>query len=52
MGIDLTFLSRKKVYDATNVHVTQLSRVLGFIDITALGVSCTLGNGIYVLAGR
>lgn len=51
MGFDLAFLSRKKVYDATNIHVTQLSRVLGFIDITALGVSCTLGNGIYVLAG-
>lgn len=30
---------------------TQLSRVLTLTDITAIGVSCTLGNGIYVLAG-
>lgn len=51
MGFDLSFLNRKKVYDSTNIHVTQLSRVLGLVDITALGVSCTLGNGIYVLAG-
>lgn len=52
MGFDWSFLNRKKVYTAQNVQVTQLSRVLSFIDITALGVSCTLGNGIYVLAGE
>ncbi len=51
MVVDLSFLNRKKVYDSTNIHATQLSRVLGFFDITALGVACTLGNGIYVLAG-
>jgi L-asparagine transporter-like permease len=51
MGFDLSFLNRKKVYDSQNIHVTQLSRVLNLVDITALGVSCTLGNGIYVLAG-
>jgi L-asparagine transporter-like permease len=51
MKIDLSFLTRKKKYDAVNVHHTNLSRVLKLVDIVALGVSCTLGNGIYVLAG-
>jgi basic amino acid/polyamine antiporter, APA family len=46
------FLYRKKKYDSVNIHQTNLSRVLGLVDITALGVSCTLGNGIYVLAGE
>jgi hypothetical protein len=36
-----------KKYDSVNIHQTNLSRVLGLVDITALGVSCTLGNGIY-----
>lgn len=49
--VDLSFLFRKKKFDTTTVQATQLSRVLGLMDITALGVSCTLGNGIYVLAG-
>lgn len=51
MRFDLSFLSRKKKYDSVEVHQTNLSRVLGLVDITALGISCTLGNGIYVLAG-
>jgi hypothetical protein len=51
MRLDLSFLYRKKTYDENNVHQTKLHRVLGLVDITALGVSCTLGNGIYVLAG-
>lgn len=50
--VDLSFLFRKKKFDQTSVHATELSRVLGLMDITALGVSCTLGNGIYVLAGK
>jgi hypothetical protein len=41
-----------KKYDSVNIHQTNLSRVLGLVDITALGVSCTLGNGIYVLGGE
>ncbi len=51
MRLDLSFLNRKKTYNEDNVHQTNLHRVLGLVDITALGVSCTLGNGIYVLAG-
>jgi hypothetical protein len=51
MKVDLSFLYRKKKYDQTDIQNTQLDRVLGLVDITALGVSCTLGNGIYVLAG-
>jgi amino acid transporter len=51
MRLDLSFLHRKNTYNEDNVHQTNLHRVLGLVDITALGVSCTLGNGIYVLAG-
>lgn len=51
MKVDFNFLVRKKKYDAVNVHETNLSRVLKLVDIAALGISCTLGNGIYVLAG-
>ena len=52
MKLDFSFLYRKKKYDSVNIHETNLSRVLGLVDITALGVACTLGNGIYVLAGE
>ena len=51
MKLDLSFVNRRKQYDQTNIQSTNLDRVLGLVDITALGVSCTLGNGIYVLAG-
>ena len=42
------FFYRKKTY---NYEETQLSKVLSLFDLTALGVSCTLGSGIYVIAG-
>jgi hypothetical protein len=51
MVFSFDFITRKKKYDAVNVQQTNLSRVLGLADITAIGISCTLGNGIYVLAG-
>lgn len=37
MKFDASFLNRKKKYDSVNVHQTNLSRVLGLVDITALG---------------
>lgn len=51
MVLSFDFITRKKKYDSVNVQQTNLSRVLGLADITAIGISCTLGNGIYVLAG-
>jgi amino acid transporter len=52
MPIDLTFLYRRKKYTSTNsVEQTNLKRVLNIVDLTALGVSCTLGSGVYVLEG-
>lgn len=52
MTLGTSFLFRKKKFDQTSLEQTKLDRVLGIVDITALGVSCTLGNGIYVLAGQ
>jgi hypothetical protein len=37
MKFDASFLNRKKKYDSVNIHQTNLSRVLGLTDITALG---------------
>jgi amino acid transporter len=52
MHIDLTFLYRRKKYTSINsVEATNLKRVLNIVDLTALGVSCTLGSGIYAIAG-
>ena len=45
------FLFRKKTFNDDNVHSTNLHRVLGLLDVTAIGISSTLGSGIYVLAG-
>ncbi len=51
--INLSILFRKKKFDALNnkVEETNLSRVLNLVDVSALGISCTLGVGIYILAG-
>jgi basic amino acid/polyamine antiporter, APA family len=52
MPVDLTFLYRRKKYTSLNsVEKTDLKRVLNVFDLTALGVSCTLGSGVYVLVG-
>ena len=37
MTFDWSFIYRKKKYDATTIEQTELSRVLNFVDITALG---------------
>jgi L-asparagine transporter-like permease len=51
MKCSLDFLYRKKQFNNSNVENTKLARVLGVWDITALGISCTIGSGIYVLTG-
>jgi amino acid transporter len=45
------FLFRKKKFDSDSVSTTNLHRILGLFDVTAIGISSTLGSGIYVLAG-
>jgi amino acid transporter len=45
------FLFRKKKFDTESLTNTNLHRILGIFDVTAIGISSTLGSGIYVLAG-
>lgn len=50
---NFNFLYRKKSIKNDNEEEGKkaLSRVLGLTDISAIGISSTLGSGIYVLAG-
>jgi hypothetical protein len=47
--LDLEFFYRKKKFTTENVTESNLSRVLGLLDICTLGISATLGAGIYIL---
>lgn len=49
MKIYQTFARKKPLVETKH---TPLAKVLGTIDLTALGIGSTLGVGIYVLAGE
>jgi L-asparagine transporter-like permease len=51
MGLSCDFWCRKKKFNNMDIENTKLARVLGVLDITALGIACTIGSGIYVLTG-
>ena len=51
MKLEFSFLYRKKYLDSHNMTQTKFARVLGLMDIVALGVSCALGSSIYILSG-
>lgn len=45
-------MTRKKLMPVQEYEDTKFKRVFGTFDLTALGVSATLGVGVYVLAGH
>ena len=44
-------ISRKKILVDDNSQDRKLEKCLNTFDLIAIGVSCTLGSGIYVLTG-
>lgn len=49
--VDLSFLTRKKVFTKNSLEETRLNRVLGLLDVLFIGIGMTLGSGIYILSG-
>ena len=48
--VNFDFLLRKKKFKNEEATQTNLSRVLGLLDVSAIGISSTLGSGIYILS--
>jgi amino acid transporter len=44
-------LTRRKTFNKNEMNQTRLARCLSLLDLTAIGIGCTLGAGIYVVAG-
>ncbi|VVC93991.1 unnamed protein product [Leptidea sinapis] len=51
MGCGKLFAALRRCKQLQDDNTTKLSRCLGLLDLTALGVGSTLGLGVYVLAG-
>ena len=45
-------MTRKKPMPVHDCEESKFNRLFGTFDLTALGVSATLGVGVYVLAGH
>lgn len=45
-------MTRRKPMPSPEAEESKLGRVFNTFDLTALGVSATLGVGVYVLAGH
>lgn len=45
-------MTRRKPIPPHDQEDSKFSKIFGTLDLTALGVSATLGVGIYVLAGH
>ena len=51
MGVDLNFLTRKKVFTPEAMVNSKLNRVLNLFDVFSIGMGFTLGSGIYIMIG-
>ena len=47
--LNFDFLLRKKKFSLDTIAETKLARVLGLSDICTIGISSTIGSGIYIL---
>ena len=43
---------RKKHFTTAEIDETKLKRCLSTFDLTAMGIGCTLGAGVYVVTGE
>ena len=50
--LNVNHLLRKKKFTSESMLQTNLCRALNLFDICALGISGTIGSGIYILGNR